>query len=913
MKKFVIKLFITVISSFVALVFLSIIMIIYFSFDLPTVPEVAHYIPPVPSQIISRDGIVLTELGKEDREIVYYNEVPKIIIDAFISAEDASFFDHSGIDYAGIFRAFIANLKAGKIVQGGSTITQQVAKSFLDSKKRSIQRKIKDFLLAQRIEKNFTKEEILFFYLNQVYLGNGYYGIKAAFKGYFNKELKDVTIAEAAMLAGLLVAPGKYSPYINPLKAKVRQKYVLNRMLTNKIINQKEYDDNLNKILKFYLDRESNYKAPYFVDWIRRKVINLVGEDKFLKDGFKIYTTLDYKLQEKAELEVIKGIKEIDKRQGYRGSLANINNSEESLFSFYKQFRENIYRNNSNYFTIDADYKKVYQLELGEHEFEKIKEYKDKFLSVYKGNEFIPGFYLKDRFLKYIKKNKEYKAVVTRVDDNAKIIYINIAGIDGIIPQKNFRWAHPRNLSSQRQYFSYVETPSSIVKPGDIILVSIQNKSERIINHLPSALKKRLNNLKREAKFAIKRQKYLLAYLDQIPISQGALVSINPYSGEIISFVGGTNFSKSQFNRITQAIRQPGSAFKPILYATALENDYTPSSLLIDSPESLGGMDSKFNWKPKNYDGKFKGVVTLRNSLELSRNVPTVKLAYNLGIRKIKDFCKRIGIKTKLKEDLSISLGSVGLTLMDMVSIYSIFSNGGRKIKPKAILSIVDRFGKNYSIEKLKEESEANFEVKDDKNNSSKFSLDEKEDLLEDENKSIYTTHLSGNQVYDSRLAYIMTNLLRGVILYGTGRSAKSAGQFISGKTGTTNDYIDAWFIGYSSNIVTGVWTGNDNNTTLGWGESGAKAALPIWREYMKYAIPKTGEDDFPIPRGIINVMVDKESGKLADLSTKSKIMEKFVEGTEPGSKTIEENIEEKNNLDNNSQIIEDDDYYNSQ
>ena len=897
-KNIIIKCCITLFTLGISGLFFALIVFAYFSLSLPKLTSLSDYQPSLPSKILDREGVLLAEFGQEKREIVNFEDIPKIIIDAFLSAEDDSFYKHKGVDYFGILRAMVANIKAGRIVQGGSTITQQVAKSLLLSNKRSITRKIKDFLLARQIEKHFTKKEILFLYLNQVYLGGGYYGIKAAVKGYFGKELEEITISEAAMMAGLLVAPGRYSPYRRPVAAMRRQRYVLRRMFETRKITREEYQDALNEIIPFRKKRGTTFKAPHFSDWIRQRVIEQMGAEEFLNGGYQVNTTLDWELQELAEKSVYVGIKAIDKRQGFIGPIGHLKKEQWAQFS--EHHRREIYNDKSNFFTFqEGDIKN--EISLGEHELEDLEEHKRKEGLKLKHSRFIPGIMPKDPLVEHfdIKADKYYQAIVLHVDDMARIIYVSVAGVPGIIPHNNFKWAKKRIISNNKRNYNEVSRPSTIVKKGDIVLVTIEKKSRSIYSHTTARFKRYIN--RRKNRKIIKKQKYLLCLLDQRPEAEGALVSLSPFTGNVISFVGGVDFSKSQFNRVLQSHRQPGSAFKPILYATALEYGFKPNSIIIDSPEALAGVDQSLSWKPRNYDGKFKGPMTFRNALETSRNIPTIKIAQTIGVQSIIKYADRIGMEVAtLDKDLSISLGSFGITLMSLTKTYGIFPNGGRKISSRSIVSIYDR-AKN-KIDWMKKD---NIETENE---------EEIEEQQEGPPQEIdpFLAQLTDTQVYDPRLAYLMTNILRGVVLHGTGRSAKRLSTFLGGKTGTTNNYVDAWFVGFSSNLVTGVWTGFDNNKTLGMGESGSKAALPIWKKFMAGGLKKYGERDFLTPPGIINVAIDKETGKLAHSDQSNIFLESFVEGHGP---TIEENEEVEESLEFSeetiSNILEDDSFYN--
>ncbi len=900
--------------------FLGVAILAYFSFSLPRISTLADYRPPIHSQIMAKDGTVLADVGIQKREISDFEEIPQRIINAFLAAEDDGCYQHKGVDYFGLLRALIANLKAGRVVQGGSTITQQVAKSLLLTSEKSITRKIKDFLLAQKIEKKSSKEEILYLYLNQVYFGGGFYGVKAAFRGYYGKELSEATVAESAMIAGLLVAPGRYSPYINPEFAKKRQEYVLGRLWKTEKISQEEYEEARNEKIKFRIRKKNKFRAGYFTDWVRQRVVDLVGEDAFLRDGFRVVTTLDWQLQEVAEKEVLKGVKKIDKRQGFLGPHRHIDELE-AQEEYEIRYRKKILIEKSQYFTLTEDFRRQYEIEFSEEEFKERKEEDLLWNEEIGSQRFVKGISENDSLRPNLSVGKMYEALVVRVDDWAQIIYVSLGGVVGIIPLKGFQWAHERVIIEQKNFYPRVTKPSSIVKPGDVIMVTIESVSRKGWKYFAPGLKRRFSNHKKLS--SIKKQKYLLCSLDQIPEAQGALVSVAPKTGEIIAFVGGADFDRSQFNRAVQSKRQPGSSFKPILYAAALENGFTPATIIMDSPEALGGVDETLNWKPRNYDGKFLGPITFRNALEHSRNIPTIKIADKLGVPRILDFSNRIGFNAKLDLDLSLALGAFGVTLVDIVTTYAIFPNGGRLIGAKSIISITDRDGNMYLLDESENDRKIDNEEEEQYSDYRNFNeveyeenfveMKEGEDVIFDpsagEKVNIFLEHLGADQVYDPRLAYLMTNLLRGVVLHGTGRSAKEVSHYLGGKTGTTNSYVDAWFLGFSSSLVTGVWTGMDDNKTLGWGETGSKSALPIWKEFMRAGNKKYGEQDFIPPKGIVNVLIEKETGRLA--KSGEGFMEAFVEGREP---TEQSEREQEEALEENSgSVLEDDDYYNNQ
>ncbi len=914
MKSILTKIVIAIVSLGVMGGIVAVSIFIYFSFDLPKISTLNDYSPAVPSTILAKDGTVLAQLGKEKREIAQMEEIPKRVVNAFLSAEDDSFYEHTGVDYWGIFRATLANLKAGRVVQGGSTITQQVAKSLLLTSERSLSRKIKDFILAQRIEEKLTKDEILFLYLNQVYLGGGYYGVKAAFRGYFEKDLTEATIAEASIVAGLLVAPGRYSPYINPKRAKIRQAYVLGRMHATGKISTEEYEAALKEKIKFHIRKPIPFKAGYFTDWVRQRVVSLVGEDEFLTGGYEVQTTLDYELQKVAEEQVKKNVKAVDKRQGYKGPIKQL--KKEEWDNYQMELLTEFYKDQSTFFTLNEESEKEYEVTIDENEIEKSKKILSEFRESVPDKRIFPGLNKEAKFSSFLKKGDEFNAVVEYVDNWARAVYVNIGGQYGVIPYSGFRWAHERKISEERHYWSYLVKPSELISVGDVIKVKIDNFDMKINDLVTDQFSKYIAKKSKKQKEIIYKQRYMKLLLEQEADAEGALVSIEPKTGNIIALVGGKDFAKSQFNRALQSKRQPGSAFKPILFAAALENGYTPSTIIMDSPETLGGVDASLDWKPRNYDGIFKGPVTVRESLEHSRNVPTVKMAYDLGVDKILNFVERIGFNATLAHDLSLSLGSFGVTLVDIVTTYGLFPNGGQKVIPHSILSIKDRDGNpvvfNEDYEDLKTPEGETPVIEAPKEETPTDDLLAAEgtpvEEVEKEKPNPFLESLDEVQVYDRRLSYVMTNLLRGVVLHGTGRRAKSVSTYLGGKTGTTNNYVDAWFLGFSQNLVTGVWTGFDENQTLGWGETGAKSALPAWTEFMRAGVKKYGESDFKVPMGIVNVYIDKDSGRPVSAGSEGAFLESFVEGTEPGAQS--DQTEERSIEENTGPILEEDDYY---
>jgi penicillin-binding protein 1A len=850
----------------------------YISFDLPQINSLKDYNPPMNSRILSKDGEVLLDIGQETREVVPFTKIPKRIVGAFLAAEDDNFYNHEGIDYYGIMRAFIVNMKEGRLVQGGSTITQQVAKSFLLTKERTLSRKIKDLLLARKIEQKFSKDEILFLYLNQVYLGGGYYGVKAALNGYFDKSLEEATPAEAALVAGLLVAPGRYSPYVNPQFAKMRQNYVLKRMYETGKITKPEYQAALKEDIKMRIRKPNEVKGGHFTDWIRQEVMKSVGTEEFLTNGFKVVTTLDWSLQEKAEKAVKERVKEVDKRQGYKGAVRNLV-SDEEIKAFIVDQRKKVLKDQSSFFTFTTEGKNIFEFHEDDGSLEKnlsyYQEEKDKINERFKSLVDI-GNSSNDPFLKFLQEGRSYPGVVLNVDDLKRTVLVEIAGTRVIIPESGFAWAHERKFSEDPVYFNPVKTPSKILKRGDVILVQIEAKSIPYDQMIHSDFFKKYKD--GGLKSLLSKQKFFKASLDQEPEVEGALMAINSHSGEIVTMVGGVDFQKSQFNRAIQSLRQPGSAFKPFIYAASLENGYNPSSILMDSPQALGGVDNSLSWKPRNYDGEFKGPMTLRNALEVSRNIPTVRLVQDLGVTKIHEFVNRWHIHAQIPKDMSLSLGSFGISLAELTKGYAVFPNGGKAVRLKHITSIKDRTGKTYLI------PAADPAWPQDKKDS-QTTLNPDGSVTPPQGNP-FLANLNSAQVYDPRLAYVMSHILRGVTLYGTAAAAGRLTPNIGGKTGTTNNYVDALFVGFSSNLVVGTWVGFDDNRPLGHGETGGKTALPMWMDYMASAIPKFGAPEFPVPEGVINMLVNKETGKPIPPGSGEGFLESFAAGFDPNSDT---------------------------
>jgi len=737
-------------------------LFVYLSQDLPKINTLQDYRPATVTSVFSDDERKIGEFYKERRIVIPLSEMPESLINAFVAAEDSRFREHPGIDIQSIIRASIKNFKAGTIVQGGSTITQQVTKSFLLTPERTYKRKLKEAMLAYQIEKKFTKDEILYLYLNQIYLGHGAHGVESASENYFGKHAKDLGLAECAMLAGLPQAPSRYSPFRFPDRAKQRQIYTLNRMKEEGMITNLEVTEAIDT--KLDIKPRKNWfieRVPCYTEHVRRYVEKKYGEDALYNQGLKIHTAVNIDLQKIARNSVRKGLIEFDQRNGYRGPIKNI--SALQVENFCKGVSEKI-----------------------------------------NGN--------------LLEKENIYQGVVLSVDDENKVTQVRVGEFHGAIHLKTMRWARTPNPKTA-YYETKVKNPSQAFKIGDVILV-------KVINEVTE------NN---DYEFA----------LYQEPIAQAALLSIEAETGHVKTMIGGRDYKDSQFNRAYQSRRQPGSAFKPVIYAAALDKGYTAASIIIDSPFVYEDTERDFVWKPHNYKEKFYGPTTFREALVKSRNVVTIKILQDIGIDYIINYSRKLGITSEISKDLSTALGSSGLSLLEIVNAYSVFSNLGYLIEPVFITKIYDRDGT----------------------------------LLE-------SSKLIRKKVIDMSTAYIMTNILESVVKSGTGRRVKALKRPVAGKTGTTNNLFDAWFLGYTPRYTTGVWVGLDQEASLGKGETGSRTASPIWLDYMQNALKGKPARTFNVPEGIVFAKIDAKTGLLPIEESEKTIFECFKEGSIPTEHT---------------------------
>ncbi len=715
---------------------------------IPSIEELKQYNPSAGTKIYSDDNVLIGELKVEKGIFVPVDSIPKNLINAVVAVEDSRFWKHKGIDYIAIARAFVKDLIHARLKEGASTLTQQLAKVVFLSPEKTIKRKIMEASLAVKLEKNLTKKEILELYLNKVYFGHGAYGVEMASRVYFGKSVRQLNLPEAAMIAGLVKAPTLFSPFNDLSRAKERQAVVLMRMEEEGYITKTERESAYRQPLYLSSLRRGVEVNSYFTEYFRKYLEDRYGMDTVYKTGLRVYTTLNRGMQIAAVNAVQSGLRDVDKRRGWRGPI---------------------------------EHKRDIDIE---------KELNTKELPT--AVVMSPG--------------DIYSGLVLRVGE--KDATIKTRGLLGKLSIKDAMWA-ARMLNgdgTSRVIPNFGLT--KILRPGDVVKVSIKS---------------------------IRNRNVQLA-LEQEPEVEGALVAIEPYTGFIRAMVGGYDFNKSDFNRAVLAKRQPGSSFKPVIYAAAMDNGFTPASIISDEPVTyMGG--PKGEWSPENFDHKFYGPTRLREALAYSRNVVTVKLVDAMGIDNLMNFARNVGFQGDMPRNLTIALGSFSITPFELATIYDVFASNGMKVKPISIKYITDKKGR----------------------------------ILE-------SNEPDPQQVISPQTSFLVTSMMEDVINYGTGWRAKSLGVPVAGKTGTTNDYKDAWFVGYTSNLVACTWVGFDSNKPLGPAESGARAASPIWVSFMNAA--KGDAEAFTPPEGIVSYMIDPVTGLLS--RDDSGVKEYFKEGTQP-------------------------------
>ena len=814
--------------------------------DLPDFRTLDDYNPPVVSEVYDRNGQLIGEFFTQKRRIVPIEAIPEHVKMAFVAAEDGAFFEHQGVDYVSILRAALANFREGRKVQGASTITQQMVKTLLLTPERTYKRKLREIILARRIEQAFTKDEILFLYLNQIYFGNGAWGIGQAARSYFGKDASELSVSEAALLAGLPQRPSDYEPNRNPEAADTRRRYVLGRMLDDGYIDEPTYQTALASKLKLarHPDLENTEIAAYFTEEVRRLLYDRLGGEVVNTEGLRVETTLDIKLQRAAKDAVQKGLVAHDHRRGYRGPLRRVAEDEISA-ELARIGQANAFLAPASPSAETPTATEAGAAENGERAAE----------SVLAESE-APAWPV----------NKPIEGVVLRVNRSKKSASIGLGPeIEAEVQLKDVDWARVPN---EKQRSRPVEKIEQIFSVGDVASFTPLETIE-----VPHE----------------KGKPYRVA-LWQEPAVEGALLSLENSTGNVLALIGGYDFARSEFNRAVQAQRQPGSAFKPFIYGAALTRGFTPVSKVIDRPVVYTDPVTGFVWAPRNYGRKFYGPMTMRDALKKSINNATVHLFRDLGVRYVIDYARRFGIQAPLSSDLSLALGSSAVTLLEITRAYAVYPAGGKRVVPRFIVRVTDREGNELLSDVplgevpppvLKELSAPG---------------EEREESYPD------SEILPSKQIISPADAYLVSDLLRAVVNEGTGRGLRRLGRTVAGKTGTTNDYSDAWFMGFSPEITTGVWVGHDDNTVLGAGESGGKTALPIWGDFMEVALAPYPRQDFKVPANIEFQRIDKASGLLADAATTDAYFQPFLAGTAP-----ERSFTDKTDTDRGRQAARDD------
>jgi penicillin-binding protein 1A len=748
--------------------------------DLPDYGSLANYQPPITTRVYANDGSLIAEYARERRLFVPIESIPRRVIDAFLSAEDKDFYSHPGVDLNGVIRAAYTNFqnyvsKGGKRPEGASTITQQVAKNFLLSSEVSLERKIKEWMLAFRLEDAYTKDKILELYLNEIFLGSGSYGVAAAAYNYFDKSLDQLTIAETAYLAGLPKAPSNFHPVRQYKRAIERRNYVIERMSTNQFISEEDAKTAIAEDLipRFRPAGAQSPDAQYFAEEIRRWIQQNYGDQSLYDGGLAVRSTFDPTLQRFGVQALRKGLIGYDRRHGWRGPVSRVD--------------------------LSADWQKALTEIPALHD---VTEWRLAAVLGYIGNEAV------------------------------KIGFAD--GSEGKIPFAEVRWA--RKFLSNERMGGEVRKLSEVVTPGDVIYVEALPKTPENPNTGAYALR-------------------------QVPKVNGGLLAMDPHTGRVLALVGGFSYYGSEFDRAWQAFRQTGSSFKPIVYAVALDQGYTPSSIVLDTPFVASQGQGLPMWRPDNYDENYAGPSTLRQGLEKSRNLMTVRIAADVGMDKVVEYARKLGTSEKMLPVLANALGSTESTVVRMAQAYSTFVNGGKRVVPTLVDRIQDRHGKTiYRHDKRMCEG-CNAETWQGQD----------EPLIASD----------ADNILDPRTAYQITHMLEGVVERGTAMVVKSVGVPLAGKTGTTNDYKDAWFVGFSPNLTVGIYIGFDQPVSMGHGETGGQNAAPIFRDFMAEAVGKQPPVPFRVPPGIRMVRVDLKSGVP---SAAGAVLEAFKVGTEPGS-----------------------------
>ncbi|MBN1205784.1 MAG: PBP1A family penicillin-binding protein [Myxococcaceae bacterium] len=810
-----------------------------YSEGLPAIPKVDEYWPPIVTEVYTDDAVLAGEFYNQRRKVVPYERIPKRLVQAFIASEDSSFFDHLGVDVLGTVRAGLKTI-ASKLglrsggVQGGSTLTQQTAKAVLigaegykSATAKTLTRKIREAILARRLEAALTKEEILYLYLNNVFLGHHSYGVQSAAENYYRKDVRDLTLGEMTLIAGLPQAPSRYSPFLKPEAARKRRTYVLRRMLEEGMITREEHDTaNAEPVQVYPVEDVFHEFAPYFVEQARRDIVERYGNPALLEQGLKVFTTMDSERQRAAQEAVLNGLLEVDKRQGWRGPLMNLGTPEERQ-AFIARAK---------------------------------KAMEDEELVL----------------------NRLYVALVTKLEENGQGAEIQVGPHTGRLPLLGMRWARKVNPESYYAPGGMISSVRKAINVGDLIVVRHVKKKDltddkdqwdkKLAAEIPDDEVKPAEGAKEGAGAATaealpaKPKGPKLFRLEQQPEPQSALVSIDPHRQYLTAMVGGYDFDDNEFNRSFQACRQPGSSYKPLVYAAAIEKlGWTQATILVDSPVVEHDPDNKVAWKPENYTSKFEGEVTLRTALVNSMNIPAVKTFGKVGTKNMAAWVQTLGLSTPMNMDFSAALGSSCVYPVELAEVYATFNRYGRKKPTWLIRKIEDRFGRTLEDHTAYDDPWA---------------------PLRDRVAASYARLFEpGEQVMSPETGFIVTHLMRNVVLEGTGAPAQRLGKPAAGKTGTTNDSFDAWFAGFTRDLVTVAWVGYDLNPhPLNRYETGGRASLPIWLDYMKKALASRPQAEFtPWPTmELVRLPVDERTGKLVAEDSRNMEYMYFKKGTEP-------------------------------
>ena len=738
----------------------------------PSVAFLKTFVPVTTSVIYDRNGQVVGKFYREKREYIPLRKMPPLILHAVLAVEDSKFYQHGALAYGSIIRAAISDALAGYLREGASTITQQLARNIFLNHRKNLVRKLREAILSYRIEQVLTKDEILELYLNQIYFGEGAYGVQAAAKEYFGKDVRDLSLPEAALIAGLIRSPIEFSPYLHPQASKRRQLIVLKRMESVHFIAhddlKKAYAQNL--VLR-RRTRASNPNA-YFLEYVRQRLEKIMTGDQLYGGGLRIFTTLDARIQEIALHSLRKGLRTIDRRKGFRGPIRKLD--------------------------VPALRKVV-------HSSRPLEESEK--------NPSVLG--------------RRIEAVVTRVQKDG--FWFDWEGVPGFVPADRMLWA--RKVLSGPNFDKDVKTldpffPSLILHPGDVVMVHLTG-FHRI-----------------SSKWGWEGS------LDQVPLIQGCVVAINPRTGGILGMVGGYSFRRSKFNRAYQAIRQPGSSFKMLDYGAALEHGYAPGTILKDEPLVFYDSVHKRVWRPKDYERNFLGPVPMRKALADSINLATIRMVRNIGVGPVIHLARKMGISTPLNHDLSLALGSSGVRPLELTSAYAVVADQGVRNPVHALTRVL-----NY------------------------------------QKTTVYEHVPAPQSVYDPAYSYLLTSMLESVIKDGTGRDALVLGRLLAGKTGTTNDFRDAWFIGFSPDIAVGVYVGMDDHRSMGRGEFGAHAALPVWIDIMRQVLPLFPDTPFSIPDDVVDVRIDPKTGLRTPMNDPNFVVEVYKKGQLPALEVSEQKV----------------------